>query len=73
MPGFEKVTLPEGRVVTTQHTGTYESMMPAYEGLEKYLKEKGLKKDLMIEQYLSDPVTEKDPAQWKTDIYFTVK
>jgi effector-binding domain-containing protein len=73
LPGFNKVTLPAGKVISTQHVGSYDTMMPAYEALDKYLKEKGLQKDLVIEQYLSDPAVEKDPSKWKTNIFYTLK
>lgn len=71
--GFKKITIPKSRVVSTTHIGSYESMMPAYERLEKYLKEHSLKRELIIEEYFSDPEVDKDPSKWKTNIYFIVK
>jgi effector-binding domain-containing protein len=73
LPGFEKVTLPAGKVISTQHVGGYDTIMSSYEAMDKYLKEKGLQKELTIEQYLSDPAMEKDPSKWKTNIFFTIK
>ncbi len=73
VPGFEKITLPATNVLTTRHTGSYETMRPAYQELDDYVREKGLQKGLVIEQYQSDPAVEKDPANWKTDIFFLVK
>lgn len=73
MKGFSKTVIPKSRVVTTTHIGSYESMMPAYETLDKYLKEHSLNRELIIEEYLSDPEVEKDPDKWKTNIYFLVK
>jgi effector-binding domain-containing protein len=70
---FDKITLPESRVLSTTHYGSYDKMMPAYVALEKYAKEHGLKRELIIEEYFSDPAVEKDPAKWKTDIHFVVK
>lgn len=71
--GFEKVVLSPAKVITTTHYGSYESMGPAYAALEQYIAGHGLKKELMMEEYLSDPELEKDPANWKTNIYFVVK
>jgi effector-binding domain-containing protein len=71
--GFEKTVIPSSRVVTTTHYGSYETMHPAYRALEKYLTDHGLTKELIIEEYFSDPEKEKDPAKWKTNIYFIVK
>ena len=71
--GFDKFILPAGKRITTTYYGKYEEMMPAYVELENYLKEKGLTRELYIEEYFSDPEKEKDPAKIRTDIYFAVK
>jgi effector-binding domain-containing protein len=71
--GFEKFILPAGKRITTTYYGKYEEMMPAYQELENYLKEKGLTRELYIEEYFSDPEIEKDPAKMRTDIFFAVK
>jgi effector-binding domain-containing protein len=70
---FNKIILPKSKVLTTTHYGSYENMGPAYEELEKYRKGHALKKELVIEEYFSDPAIEKDPSKWKTNIYFVVK
>jgi len=70
---FEKITIPSSRVVTTTHYGSYENMHPAYSVLEKYLADRGLKRELIVEEYFSDPAKEVDPAKWKTNIYFVIK
>jgi effector-binding domain-containing protein len=71
--GMEKFLLPGGKRIGTTHFGKYEDVMPAYQQLEDYMKEKGLTRELYIEEYFSDPEVEKDPAKWRTDIYFAVK
>lgn len=71
--GFEKFILPPGKRITTTYYGKYEEMMPAYQELENYLKQKGLTKDVYFEEYYSDPEKEKDPAKLRTDIYFAIK
>lgn len=73
IPGAEKFILPGGKRIMTTYYGKYEEMMPAYQELENYLKEKGFTKELYIEEYFSDPEKEKDPAKLRTDIYFAVK
>ncbi len=73
LEGFEKVVIPKSKVLTITHYGPYENMMADYEALEKYRSEHGFKKEFMIEEYYSDPAVEKDPAKWKTNIYFVVK
>jgi effector-binding domain-containing protein len=71
--GYEKFILPAGKRITTTYFGKYEEMMPAYQELETYLKEKGLTRELYIEEYFSDPEKEKDPAKLRTDIFFVIK
>lgn len=71
--GFEKITIPESKALTLTYYGSYENMKPAYAELEKYVSEHKLKKEWMIEEYSTDPSMEKDPAKWKTNIYFVVK
>jgi len=70
---LKKVVIPQSKVITVTHYGSYESMMPAYRAMEKYLNDHNLKKELIIEEYFSDPEKEKDPSQWKTNIHFILK
>jgi effector-binding domain-containing protein len=70
--GFETITLPACKAITITHIGSYDTMHTTYALLEDYLKEHGLKRTWMLEQYLSDPEIEKDPATWQTNIYFGV-
>lgn len=70
--GFHPVTIPASRALRITYYGSYENMAPAYAALEKHIAEHGYKKQWMLEQYFSDPKVEKDPAKWRTDIYFIV-
>lgn len=70
---YEKYSLPASRVITTLYKGSYENMRPAYTAMDKYLADRGLKCKLMLEQYLSDPVVDKNPDDWKTNIFFVVE
>ncbi|MBN9484529.1 MAG: hypothetical protein BGO70_00110 [Bacteroidetes bacterium 43-93] len=68
--GFTKTTIPACKALTITHYGSYDSMTETYSLLDKYLTEHNLKRTWALEQYLSDPQLEKDPANWKTNIYF---
>ncbi|HNR06713.1 MAG TPA: GyrI-like domain-containing protein [Saprospiraceae bacterium] len=70
--GFHPVTIPASKALYLSYYGGYENMTPAYAALEKHIAEHGYKKQWMLEQYFSDPEVEKDPAKWRTDIYFIV-
>lgn len=39
----------------------------------KYLSEKGLTQQLVVEEYVTDPVAEKDTSKWLTNIYYVLK
>ena len=71
--GFQKVTIPATKALQLTHYGDYNNMRPAYETLDQYVRDHGFETLLMLEQYFSDPGVEKDPAKWRTDIYFIVK
>lgn len=73
IPGFEKFIFPASRLVTTTHIGPYETMATTYAALEGYIDAKHHKRGLIIEEYCSDPEIEKDPTNWKTNIYFQLK
>lgn len=73
IPGYEKVTFPPSKLITTTYIGSYEGMAIPYGAMEKYLAENKLRKGLVIEEYFSDPEVEKDASKWKTNIYFMVE
>ena len=71
--GFEEVTIPESKALQLTYYGSYENMRPAYEALDRYAADHKLQTQLMLEEYFSDPIVERDPSKWKTNIYFFVK
>jgi hypothetical protein len=71
--GFTTVVVPASKALTITHYGPFEGMTATYALLDKYIAEHALKKTWAIEEYLSDPAVEKDPANWKTNIYFGVE
>ncbi len=73
MQGFTKVEIPASKAITATHYGPFDSMGATYALLEKYMAEHYLKRKWMLEEYLSDPAVEKDPANWKTNIYFILE
>lgn len=64
----------EGRALELVYMGNYDKMPAAYAALDNYIKEKNLQhNDMAIEEYLTDPKSEKDTAKWLTNIYYFVK
>lgn len=65
---------PAMRVISAFHTGPYENAGAVYEALKKYATDNKLETlPLSWEIYLTDPSQEKDPAKYKTNIYFVIK
>ena len=65
--------LPGGRVVQAVHVGPYETMEETYIGLRSWMDQQGLHPAVgMWECYLSDPLTEPDPATWRTKIIWPI-
>jgi effector-binding domain-containing protein len=64
----------EGKALEIVYYGAYEKVGPAHDAMDDYIKEKGLEKNgLVIEEYMTDPMTEKDTAKWQTNIIYLVK
>lgn len=71
---FAPLNLPAAKGYSIDYLGDYNKMGPAYEAMNAKLKELGkTNPEMVIEEYLTDPGTEKDTAKWLTRIYFFVK
>ncbi|MCD8529232.1 MAG: SRPBCC family protein [Chitinophagales bacterium] len=72
--GTEKITLPAGKVLVYDYYGDYENMMKAHEEIEIYMTQNNIEyKGPVLEEYITDPMEEKDPSKWLTKIYYFVK
>ena len=71
---IEYIELPACKVVTAMHTGPYDAIGPVYDAIQTYINEKGLTINGAVwEVYLTDPATEPDPANYKTQVYYPVE
>lgn len=71
--GYSNLDLPARKGYTIDYWGDYAKMMPAYDAMTAKLKELGKENpDMVIEEYITDPMNEKDTAKWNTKIYFFV-
>lgn len=65
--------LPEGRIVEAVHVGPFDTLRDTYAELERYMDQAKLPRaPVMWENYLSNPETEPDPANWRTEICWPI-
>jgi effector-binding domain-containing protein len=63
-------TLPGGPAAVTVHIGPYANMEPAYAAIDEWMRSRGFVPDGDAwEVYFSDPVSQPDPATWRTEVY----
>ncbi|MES2617503.1 MAG: GyrI-like domain-containing protein [Bacteroidota bacterium] len=73
--GVSWIQLEGKKAHKIDYYGDYKNMMPAYVSMSKYLATNNLgsNPELVIEEYITDPMTEKDTAKWHTRILFFTK
>ncbi len=71
--GWETFTLPAGKVLMIAYMGPDEGSMAAHNAMGEYIKKNSLEQMNVVEEYVTDRETEKDPAKWLTNIYYLVK
>ncbi len=71
--GFDVIPA-RGRTLMIDYYGPFEGTANAHYAMDKYMKAKGLSSNsLVIEEYMTDPMMEKDTAKWLTRIYYLVQ
>ncbi len=73
LAGLEKWETPASKVLLIEYFGSYDKSGAAHYAMDAYMKEKGLTQGLVLEDYITDPINEKDTAKWQTNIYYMVK
>lgn len=72
--GYSVISVPESRELLLNYYGSYDNMKAAYEALDTLGKMKGFAyPHMVIEEYVTDPMTEKDTAKWLTKIHYLIK
>ncbi|MBK8846734.1 MAG: GyrI-like domain-containing protein [Bacteroidetes bacterium] len=73
--GYSVIDVAEAPYYHLDYYGAYEKMEPAYNALDAFAKGKGKEPNpyMVIEQYVSDPMTEKDTTKWLTQIHYFLK
>lgn len=66
--------VPGGKAVCIDYYGSYAGSGEAHAAMDVYMKEKKLQSMLpVIEEYVTDPATEKDTAKWLTRVIYFVE
>jgi effector-binding domain-containing protein len=74
LKGWEKFNVPSANLALhIAYYGAYDKIGNAHMAMDAYMKEKGLMQTCMVEEYITDPMTEKDTAKWLTNIYYVIK
>lgn len=72
--GLNSVTLPKQQALQVEYYGDYANLQNAHRAMASYMRDRNLLSNPpMIEEYVTDPIKEKDPAKWLTNItyYYT--
>lgn len=70
---WEKFEIPAGKVLHIAYYGPYDASMNAHLAMDAYMKKHNLSQSHVVEEYVTDPMTEKDPSKWLTNIYYVLK
>jgi effector-binding domain-containing protein len=74
LKGWEKFNVPAANLALhIAYYGSYDKLANAHKAMNDYMKEKGLANNFVIEEYISDPMTEKDTTKWLTNVYYVIK
>lgn len=71
---YKIISVPSSKEFVIDYYGDYQKTQNAYKALDSMLSIKGITHpEMVIEEYISDPMLEKDTAKWLTKIHFLVK
>lgn len=73
LKGVEKFDLPASKVLKIAYYGAYDKSGEAHYAMDNYMKEHNLSQSFVLEEYVTDPMTEKDTTKWLTNIFYLVK
>lgn len=65
---------PAQKSLVYDYYGSYKKMDPVYEAMKQYIADNNMEYlGYSWEEYITDPMVEKDTAKWLTRIYFPIK
>ncbi|HMQ46808.1 MAG TPA: SRPBCC family protein [Saprospiraceae bacterium] len=74
LPGLSSFELPTTDALLVEYYGDYSGLEKAHLAIDDYLAKNKLEMEFpVIEEYVTDPGQEPDPAKWLTRVYYLVK
>ena len=71
--GTSLVTIPGGRALQIDYYGDNAESAKAHYAMDDYMKDYGILNNVpIVEEYVTDPTTEKDPSKWLTKITYYI-
>ncbi|HRJ13701.1 MAG TPA: GyrI-like domain-containing protein, partial [Saprospiraceae bacterium] len=71
--GFTTVEMPAGTRLSVDYYGPYEKIAPAHEAIDAYIQRNKWQHGAMaVEEYVTDPGMEPNPAKWLTKVTYPV-
>ncbi|MBC7426531.1 MAG: GyrI-like domain-containing protein [Bacteroidia bacterium] len=72
--GIKAIKMDNSKALLVNYNGAYDKMMQAHTDINSYMTQNSMEMNgPAIEQYITDPMTEKDTAKWETKIIYLVK
>ena len=74
VPGMEVLTIPACKMLMTPYYGAFDESALAHEAMDAMIKANNLEQyGKVIEEYVTDPMSEKDTTKWLTNVYYMVR
>lgn len=74
VPGMDVLAIPACKMLMTPYFGAYDDSGKAHEAMDAMIKANSLEHyGNVIEEYVTDPTSEKDTTKWLTNIYYMVR
>jgi effector-binding domain-containing protein len=72
-PGYELISLKEQKAIFVKVNGPHSEIYKAHLKIDEYIKDKGLKTSLVIEEYVNDSESVPHPSEILTNIYYLIE
>ncbi len=69
--GTQSHSITGGKAIQIDYYGDYKNTAKAHDAIDSYIRDNGLLHNWpVVEEYITDPTTEKDPSKWLTRITY---